>query len=57
LSFSKAGWFCKFGRRALNRPVSVFIFKEQWILPEIYEILPLGSICSYKGKINVFNKV
>jgi hypothetical protein len=27
LSFSRAGWFCRLGRRALRRPVSVFRFR------------------------------
>ena len=32
-SFSSAGWFCKFGRRADSRPVSVFKFNEQCTRP------------------------
>ncbi len=31
LSFSRAGWFCRFGRRADNLPVSVLMFKLQWM--------------------------
>mmetsp|Transcript_137991 Transcript_137991/g.239902 ORF Transcript_137991/g.239902 Transcript_137991/m.239902 type:complete len:205 (-) Transcript_137991:325-939(-) len=30
-SFSNAGWFCRLGRRELNRPVSVFRFRLPWM--------------------------
>mmetsp|Transcript_25540 Transcript_25540/g.71428 ORF Transcript_25540/g.71428 Transcript_25540/m.71428 type:complete len:213 (-) Transcript_25540:2439-3077(-) len=39
LSFSSAGWFCRFGRRADNRPVSVLMFREQWMRLSGVEIL------------------
>ena len=30
-SFSRAGWFCRFGARDESRPVSVLRLSEQWM--------------------------
>mmetsp|Transcript_9421 Transcript_9421/g.31914 ORF Transcript_9421/g.31914 Transcript_9421/m.31914 type:complete len:250 (-) Transcript_9421:452-1201(-) len=45
LSFSRAGWFCRFGRCELRRPVSVLMLIEVWMRPS----LP-GSSCSGRMK-------
>ena len=38
MSFSSAGWFCRFGRLDERRPVSVLMLMDVWMRPS-------GSAC------------